>query len=98
MYAFMRPRRIKNAALTEVPIIPPTVLKLSKREETAAAVAATTMEVMITILFLLVAVFVRIQWAAYVECPKEKKVPTVTGFWPLASSLRVIKSMACNMY
>jgi len=53
MYAFIRPRRIKNAALTEVPIMPPTVLKLSKREETAAAVAATTIEVMMTILLFL---------------------------------------------
>ena len=33
--------------------MPPTVLKLSKRSETAAAVAATTIEVMMTILFLL---------------------------------------------
>lgn len=44
------PSKMRNAALTDVPIMPPTVLKLSKREETAAAVAATTMEVMITIL------------------------------------------------
>lgn len=50
MYAFIRPSRIRNAALTEVPMIPPTVLKLSKRSETAAAVAATTIDVMITIL------------------------------------------------
>lgn len=33
----------------------------------------------------------------YVECPSEKKVPTVTGFWPVASNLRVIKSMACTI-
>lgn len=46
----MRPSRIRKAALTEVPIIPPTVLKLSKREDTAAAVAATTIDVIITIL------------------------------------------------
>lgn len=46
----MRPSRIKKAALTEVPIIPPTVLKLSKRDDTAAAVAATTIEVIMTIL------------------------------------------------
>lgn len=50
MYAFIRPSRIRKAALTDVPMIPPTVLKLSKRSETAAAVAATTMDVMITIL------------------------------------------------
>jgi hypothetical protein len=31
-------------------MIPPTVLKLSKRDDTAAAVAATTMDVMMTIL------------------------------------------------
>ena len=46
----MRPSRIRKAALTEVPIMPPTVLKLSKREDTAAAVAATTIDVIITIL------------------------------------------------
>lgn len=45
------PSNIKNAALTELPIIPPIVLKLSNLDETAAAVAATTMEVMMTILF-----------------------------------------------
>ena len=54
MYAFMMPSRIRNAALTEVPMMPPTVLKLPKRFETAAAVAATTMEVMMTILVSLV--------------------------------------------
>jgi hypothetical protein len=64
MYAFIIPSKIKKAALTELPMIPPIVLKLSNREETAAAVAATTIDVMITI----------------VECPSEKKVPTVTGF------------------
>lgn len=33
---------------------------------------------------------------AYVEWPREKNVPTVTGFWPVASNLRVIKSIACG--
>lgn len=47
----MIPSNIKNAALTELPMIPPIVLKLSNFDETAAAVAATTMEVTITILF-----------------------------------------------
>jgi hypothetical protein len=78
IYAFMMPKRIRNAALTEVPMIPPMVLNLSKREETAAAVAATTIDVMITI----------------VEWPSEKNVPTVTGFWPVARRRRVIRSMA----
>jgi hypothetical protein len=54
------------------------VLNLSKREDTAAAVAATTIEVMMTI----------------VEWPSEKNVPTVTGFCPVASRRRVIRSMA----
>jgi hypothetical protein len=31
----------------------------------------------------------------YVECPNEKKVPTVTGRWPAAIRRRVIRSMAC---
>ena len=43
-------RMIRNAAETEVPMMPPTLLKEPKRSETAAAVAATTMDVMITIL------------------------------------------------
>jgi hypothetical protein len=30
----------------------------------------------------------------YVECPSEKNVPTVTGRWPAAMSLRVIRSIA----
>jgi len=46
----MIPSRIRNAALTELPIIPPMVLKLSNREEMAAAVAATTIDVMMTML------------------------------------------------
>ena len=46
----MRPSRIRKAALTEVPMIPPMVLKLSNLDEIAAAVAATTMDVMITML------------------------------------------------
>jgi hypothetical protein len=46
----MIPSNIKKAALTELPIIPPILLKLSNFDETAAAVAATTMEVMMTIL------------------------------------------------
>lgn len=50
----MIPSKIRNAALTDVPMMPPTVLKLPKRFDTAAAVAATTMEVMMTILTLLV--------------------------------------------
>lgn len=41
---------MRNAALTELPMIPPMVLKLSKRDEMAAAVAATTMDVIMTIL------------------------------------------------
>jgi hypothetical protein len=41
---------MRNAALTELPIIPPTVLKLSNRLDTVAAVAATTMDVIMTIL------------------------------------------------
>lgn len=49
----MIPNRIRNAALTDVPMMLPTVLKLPKRLDTAAAVAATTMQVMTTILTLL---------------------------------------------
>lgn len=41
---------MRKAALTDVPIMPPTVLKRSNLLDTAAAVAATTIEVMMTIL------------------------------------------------
>ena len=50
MYPFMIPSRIRNAELTELPMMPPTVPNVSKLEDTAAAVAATTIEVMMTIL------------------------------------------------
>lgn len=50
MYAFMIPSKIRKVALTELPMIPPMVLKLSNLEEMAAAVAATTMDVIMTIL------------------------------------------------
>ena len=60
---FMMPRRSKKAAETEVPMMPPMRSKLSNFDDTAAAVPATTSDVMMTI----------------VECPKEKNMPTVTG-------------------
>jgi hypothetical protein len=41
---------MRKAALTELPMIPPMVLNESKRFDTAAAVAATTMEVTMTML------------------------------------------------
>lgn len=50
MYIFRMDKMMRNEADTEVPIIPPTFEKEPKRSETAAAVAATTMDVMITIL------------------------------------------------
>lgn len=46
----MTPRTIKKVAETDEPIIPPTREKEPKREETAAAVDATTIEVMTTML------------------------------------------------
>jgi hypothetical protein len=47
-------------------------------DDTAAAVPATTSDVMITM----------------VECPREKNMPTVTGRCPAAIRRRVIRSMA----
>lgn len=44
------PSRIRKAADTEVPMMPPTREKLSNLSETAEAVPATTMEVMMTML------------------------------------------------
>lgn len=64
----MIPSNIKKAALTELPMIPPIVLKLSNFDETAAAVAATTMEVMMTILLELDSrINYEARWEAYVE-------------------------------
>jgi hypothetical protein len=64
----MIPSNIKKAALTELPMIPPIVLKLSNFDETAAAVAATTMEVMMTILLKLDnRIGYEDRWEAYVE-------------------------------
>jgi hypothetical protein len=51
MYPFIRTNRIKKAALMDVPMIPPTVLKPLKRDEMPAVVAATTIDVIITTLF-----------------------------------------------
>ena len=47
---FMIPSKSKKAALTELPMIPPTDPKLSNLLEKLAAVAATAMEVTTTIL------------------------------------------------
>lgn len=46
----MKPRMIRNAAETEVPMMPPTLLNASNLELMADAVAATTIEVTMTIL------------------------------------------------
>jgi len=72
------PSRRRNVAETDVPMMPPMREKLSNLEDTAAAVPATTSEVMITM----------------VEWPSEKNMPTVTGRWPAAMRRRVIRSMA----
>lgn len=50
MYMFMIPRMIRKPAETDVPIIPPILLKAPNLELMAEAVAATTIEVTITIL------------------------------------------------
>lgn len=46
----MIPRMIRNAAETDVPMIPPILLKVSNLELTADAVPATRIVVIITIL------------------------------------------------
>jgi len=78
IHTFMKPSTTRKTAETVLPMMPPTREKPSKRFSTAAAVDATTMDVMITIVL----------W------PREKNVPTVTGLCPDAISLLVIKSMA----
>jgi len=51
MYIFNIPSMIKNPAETDVPIIPPILLNAPNLELIAEAVAATTMEVIMTMLF-----------------------------------------------
>jgi hypothetical protein len=50
MYMFITPRMIRNDAETELPIIPPTFPKALNLSDTAAAVAATTIDVTMTML------------------------------------------------
>ena len=50
MYAFISPKRMRKPAETEVPMIPPICENAPNFFETAEAVAATTMEVIMTIL------------------------------------------------
>ena len=50
MYVFKIPRIIRKEAETDVPTIPPTLLKESNLSLMAEAVAATTRHVMITML------------------------------------------------
>jgi hypothetical protein len=51
MYAFMIPRRIRNAAFTELPMAPSTILYLSNLDDMLAIVATTTMDVIMKILW-----------------------------------------------
>ena len=50
MCMFITPRIMRNAAETELPIIPPILLKAPNLELMAEAVAATIIEVIMTIL------------------------------------------------
>jgi hypothetical protein len=93
--AFMIPNTMRNTAETEDPMIPPTLLKLSNLSLTAAAVAATAIDVTITILESTVSIAItKSSWITNVECPREKNVPTVKGRCPAATSRRVVRSMA----
>lgn len=95
---FITPSNKRNAAETEEPMMPPMWEKLSKRLETAAAVAATMIDVTITMLNLTSGLsFNLTEFVIYVEWPSEKNVPTVTGFCPEARSLLVIRSIACHV-
>lgn len=99
------PRKIKKAAEMEVPMIPPTRENESNREEMEDAVAATTIEVRMTILSGRKnnsAIRGLESWRCgrntYVECPRLKNVPTVTGLCPEATSRLVIRSMSCKRF
>lgn len=50
MYMFKTPRMIRKPADTEVPMMEPILLKVPNLELMAEAVAATTMEVIVTML------------------------------------------------
>jgi len=50
MYMFKIPRMIRKLADTEVPMMEPILLKVPNLELMAEAVAATTMEVIVTML------------------------------------------------
>lgn len=50
IYRFINPSKMRKAAETDVPIMPPIVLKVPNFELMAEAVAATIIEVMTTIL------------------------------------------------
>lgn len=50
IYAFMSPSNMRKAAETDVPIMPPTLLKELNLSLIAKLVAATTTDVIITIL------------------------------------------------
>lgn len=97
MNTFMIPSTIRKVADTLLPMMPPTLENAPNFDETAAAVEATTMEVMTTMLDtdqFLEREKVRVGFK-YVECPSEKNVPTVTGRWPAAMRRRVMRSIAC---
>jgi hypothetical protein len=72
------PSKMRTPALTPVPIIFPTFRNPSNLLSSAPLVAATTIHVIITI----------------VECPRLNQVPTVTGFEPVATRRRVMRSIA----
>lgn len=85
-------------------MIPPTVEKAPNFFDIAEDVAATTIQVMMTILEYPAGFQVNysqrdehLARSSYVECPSEKYVPTVTGRWLEATSRLVIRSIAFFM-
>lgn len=104
------PRINRNAAETDVPMIPPILLKESNLSLIAEAVAATIIEVMMTMLKATQHLHLQLdseavaetvqrkKGTAHVEWPREKNVPTVTGRWPDAINLRVMRSMAWAIF
>lgn len=71
MYRFKMPRIIRKEAETDVPMIPPTLLKESNLSLIAEAVAATTIHVTITILQ--AAQYLHLQWGSEVITEKIEK-------------------------
>jgi hypothetical protein len=70
MYAFIRPSRIRNAALTEVPMIPPTVLKLNVSTVTSFNIKSKLTQPSIVIITSIVVAATAAAVSERFDCPR----------------------------